>query len=63
MNFEKEIKDLIKLHNVLKNDDDFYYASYMKDWIQGIKWSLRKERNVKNSEQKRSTGKLAESHK
>ena len=58
MNFGKEIEDLITMHNVLREEDDFYYASHMKDWIQGIKWRMRKERNLKKNEQ--NTEKLAE---
>lgn len=34
MNQEIEIRNLIKLHDILKGVEDCYYAHYMKDWIE-----------------------------
>ena len=34
IDYKKELEDLIKMHNVLKDKEDFYYASYVKDYFE-----------------------------
>lgn len=41
---KSEIKDIITIHNLLKKSDDFYYASYMKDHVEGIKKRMKREK-------------------
>jgi hypothetical protein len=43
MNYKKELEDLIKIHNILKNKDDFYYASYVKDYFEVVIERLKNE--------------------
>ena len=49
MDYKKELEKLLKMHDLLKKSDDFYYASYMKDLIKTVKWKLRKAKNENNN--------------
>lgn len=45
--YKKELEDLIRLHDILKKEDDFYYASYIKDYIKTVKRRLKKQNDRK----------------
>jgi len=45
VDYKQELESLLKMHDLLKKSDDFYYATYMKDLVKTIKWKIRREKN------------------